>query len=114
MDAVADGVGGGGIGADFLQVGDQGVLAGSQLGEFLVQPGGVFGDAGGLVGVGGGQLGGEQGGAVGAGEPFVDELADHGAQVVFADGDGGGVVGAGGQVAGVGGVVGAEVVGACG
>ena len=70
--------------------------------------------AGGVGGGVGGEQVGEQGGAFGAKDPLVEELGQGGVQVVFADGDGAGVVGGGGGVAGVAGVVGAQVVGAGG
>ncbi|HEY6313309.1 MAG TPA: hypothetical protein VIY52_21230 [Streptosporangiaceae bacterium] len=60
----------------------------------------LAGLGGGVVGVGGGELDGEAGGAVVAEDVLVEEGADGGHEGVFADGDAA-VVGVGGGVAGL-------------
>ena len=93
-DAVAHGAGGRGGGVEGLQFPDESILAGLDAVQGLAQRGGFLVAAGGLVGGGGGELVGEQGGAFGAEDPLVEELGDGGDEVVFAEGDGAGVVGA--------------------
>ena len=99
-----------------VQVGERfdfagvGVLGGVDLPQPLVQRGGLAVAAGLVVGGRGGEVCGEQGGAVGSEHALGEELVDGGEQVVFADGDGAGVA-FGCGVAGVVGVVGAGVVG---
>jgi hypothetical protein len=84
-----DGLGSGVVseGFDLTSVG---VLGGINLPQPPGQNGGLLVAASLVVGGGVGQVGGEQGGAVGAEDPLGEELADDGEQVVFADRDGAG------------------------
>ena len=110
-DAGAVGLGGrvGGVGGLF-QFGDQAVLGGVDAGQLGAQvcllPGAGFG----VLGGGGGELGGEELGAVVPEYVLVEESGDGVHEDVFAEHDVS-VVGVGGGLAGVGGVVRALVVG---
>ncbi len=97
-----------GEGFDFAGVG---VLSGVDLPQPLGQGSSLPAASSLVVGGDGGQVGGQEGGAVGSEDTLGEELADDFEQVVFADGDRAGV-GVGDGLAGVGGVVVAGVVGA--
>ena len=103
-------VGVGGVGGEFFQFQDLGVLRGFDPGD----PGrerGVLGvPVGGGRRVGGGELGREQGGAAGAEDPVGEEPADDLVQEQFGGLDGAGVVGMVGGVLGAGPVMRAPVI----
>jgi hypothetical protein len=96
---------------DVFQFDDLGVLRGFDPGDPGVEGFFLGVPVGGCGCGGGGELGGEQGGAVGAEDPVSEELAHGAVQEEFGDLDGAGVVGVVGGVLGVGPVVGAPVVG---
>jgi hypothetical protein len=113
LDALPVGLGGGaGVGAEAFQLGEQPGLSGGDAGQLggqvclLALAGGL------LLGGGGRDEVGEHGGAVVAEYPLVQEPGDGGHDRLVPDGCRVClVVGVGGDVAGVGGVVGAVIVG---
>ncbi len=93
-----------------LHFADVGVLGRIDLLEPFAQPGGLLLPPCGVLRRAGWELLGQEGGPVGAEDAGGEELPDLLDEHVFADRDGGRVVGGLGSVAGVAGVVGAQVV----
>jgi hypothetical protein len=100
----------GGVAGDLAERGDLRVLLGVELADDGAQPGGVGVAAGGGVGVGGGELRGEQFSAAGSEDPGQEEGRDHIIEPWLGGLHAARVAGGGGGVAGVGGVVRAPVV----
>jgi len=117
LDAVAHGVFGGGGEwgcpggvVEGFEVLDQSVLGGVDPAERAVEGVLLAGVVPGLLGGVGGDLRGEQFGAVGAEQAAVEEVTEDGEYAVLADDHAVGVVGGGLGVGRVGGVVGADVL----
>jgi hypothetical protein len=98
-------------GLELFEFEDLGVLGGLDPLDAGLEPGGLGITVGGGVGVGGRELGGQQGGAAGSEDAVSEELADDLVQQEFRGLDGARVVRMVGSVLGGGGVVRAPVVG---
>ena len=104
------GRGAGGVGGEFFQFQDAGVLAGLDPLEPGLEGGGPGVAFGGGGRVGGGELGGEQGGAAGAEDVLGEEQAGDLVQAGFGGLDGAGMIRVASRLSGLGRVVRAPVV----